>query len=475
MDEKRKSRDGHARKSAKGKPATVEAAKEEPSAPPREYDPKPIVEKLDVWSLNGKDRYFFKDEERQRVLSVNEKDVKRKLRLVGIHSRAGEGKPHSQTDVVMDYILHERSVDYAGALSGQRVGIVTAQGRRILVTSAQPLIEPHAGDWPLLRAVLDGMLKTPEEDQTRWLFAWLKVGYEARRKGVPRVGHGLILAGPHNSGKSFIQENLATPLFGGRSADPTKYLLGKTTFNSEMAAAEHLMMEELPSGLDFESRVMLGDELKRLITANSFALHPKYCEPLTIFPWWRWSLSINNNVDKMKSLPPLTSDFGDKILLLLCQSCPMPMATESTEERDAFVAAIRAELPAFAAFLLAWEIPPELRATKHAARFGHDHFHHPQLTAGLFEQEPENSLLYILDHTPALYDHGAWGWKAAEGLREELTDLSEQARRLFASKKGSFNGACGTFLSRLSEKFPDRFKSRHTNTGNVWLIAPPPA
>ena len=85
MAEKRKSRDGHARKPAKDKPATVEPTNgETPPAPPREYDPKPIVERLDVWSLNGKDRYFLKDEEAQRVLSVNEKDVKRKLRLAGI-------------------------------------------------------------------------------------------------------------------------------------------------------------------------------------------------------------------------------------------------------------------------------------------------------------------------------------------------------------------------------------------------------
>ena len=44
------------------------------------------------------------------------------------------------------------------------------------------------------------------------------------------------------------------------------------------------------------------------------------------------------------------------------------------------------KLPAFVALLMSWEIPAECRQTKHASRFGHDHFHHPRLTAALFEQ-----------------------------------------------------------------------------------------
>lgn len=371
----------------------------------------------------------------------------------------------------MTHIQRERHLDYAGPLAGKRVGVYDVQGRRILVTSSYRLIEPVVGEWPMLRAVLSGLLT----DQTEWLFAWLKVGIEALRKSETRPGHGLILAGPSDCGKSFVQEHVITPLLGGRSADPTKYLLGKTTFNAEMAGAEHLAMQELPSGLDFKSRVLLADELKRLIATESQALHPKYCDALTLYPWWRVSLSINNNVDRLKALPALTSDFGDKILLLLCESQPMPMPTGTPEERRAFRDAIAAELPAFVAFLLAWEVPAELRRKKHASRFGLDHFHHPRLTAALFEQEPQSSLLYILDNHLDLYaDGNAWGWSPADLLREQLTDdtqcgrFAAQARKIFG-----FPGACGSYLSKLEEKFPERFTSKHTNKGNVWLISAP--
>ncbi len=237
--------------------------------------------------------------------------------------------------------------------------------------------------------------------------------------------------------------------------------------------------------------MLLADELKRLIATESHSLHPKYCDAFTLFPWWRVTLSINDNVDRLKALPSLTSDFGDKILLLLCESLPMPMPTDTPEERRAFREAIAAELPAFVAFLMAWEIPAECRQTRHASRFGYDHFHHPRLTAALFEQSPESSLLYILDNFGALYsmtdlvfkaaggqgsgtDDDTWGWASSELLREHLCDEAQsgrfaaQARKIF-----SFAGAAGTYLSKLADKFPARFTSKHTNKGNLWLLRAP--
>ena len=160
------------------------------------------------------------------------------------------------------------------------------------------------------------------------------------------------------------------------------------------------------------------------------------------------------------------------------------------EDRQAFVDAITAELPAFVAFLLSWEIPAELRQTKHASRFGHDHFHHPRLAAMLFDQEPESSLLYILDNCEALYnmtdvvfkeagglasgEEDAWGWAPSELLQQHLCDETEsgkfatQARKIF-----SYQGACGQYLSKLMDKFPERVLFKHSKKRNLWLIHKP--
>ena len=71
-------------------------------------------------------------------------------------------------------------------------------------------------------------------------------------------------------------------------------------------------------------------------------------------------------------------------------------------------------------------------------------------------------------------DDDAWGWASSELLREQLCDDTQfgkyaaQARKIFG-----FPGACGSYLSKLEEKFPERFTSRHTNKGNQWRLRKP--
>ena len=162
---------------------------EEPPGAPPAFDPSPLVERLNVWWLNGKERYFQIRSEPADVLSLSEKDIKRTLRIAGVFSRAPEGKSYSQVDLVMQHIQGERHVFYAGPLAGKRMGVFTIQGRRILITDSFTLVKPEPGDWPTLRRVLEGMFTTAEVDQSPMFYAWLKLGIEALMRGETRPGH----------------------------------------------------------------------------------------------------------------------------------------------------------------------------------------------------------------------------------------------------------------------------------------------
>ena len=477
---KPKNRDGHVAKSDREQPATFEPLTNGLPAPPAGFDPAEVVERLRIWSLTGRDRYYQMPEVPEcvpkdategmpsgHVNSWSESDLKRELRIDGVSSRPIEGKMASQMDLVLSHIQRERYVDYAGPMSGKPVSVYTdSQGRRLLVDSSYRLIQPCPGDWSMLRGILERMLPGPR--QTLILYAWLKVGIEALRAGEARPGHGLILVGPSNCGKSLIQEHVLTALLGGRAADPTRYLTGDTSFNSELCGAEHLAIQELTSAHDHKSRARFAEGLKQLLVTESHPLNAKYCNTITVYPWWRVSLSINDSVDRLRALPPLSSDFGDKVILLLCESHPMPMPSSSPKERRAFREALTAELPAFVDFLLSWEIPEEIRQTKHAARFGHDNFHHPELSTTLFEMEPQMVLLQILDNSPDLYDNGVWGWGKQEALHKELCDGPHgvQAAKLF-----SYTNACGQLLAKLRERFPERIRKDHRRNENVWQIS----
>ena len=453
-----------------------------PTPPPAEFDPRTVIERLNVWCVNGKDMYLPMPgadsdagaDDGNPVPIWNESHLKRELRLERIRSRQEEGKTSSQMDTVLSCISRERRVEFAGSLAGYPKGVHIVAGRKIAVTSSCKLIVPMPGDWPMIRTFLENRLRDGEIDQLPHLLAWLKQAVTSLRNGERRPGHLLVLVGGSDSGKSFTQEHLITPLLGGRASDPLRYLLGDSQFTGALFGCEHLMMQELPSGLDGKSRAMLGENLKQLIANESVPLRAMYQEPISVTPYRRVSVSLNDNVERLKTFPALTSDFSDKVILLRLNANAEPMNNGSDAGRAAFREAVERELPALVAFLLAWEIPAELRTSAHAGRFGFDAWQHPAITATLYEQEPESVVLWVIDHSGLFQgDNGqqtAWGWDSAESLRDRLMDGPHAAK---LAKIFHYPGACAGYLGKLAKRNPARFESKHRKDGNVWFIRPP--
>jgi hypothetical protein len=223
------------------------------------------------------------------------------------------------------------------------------------------------------------------------------------------------------------------------------------------------MMQELPS-LDWKSRANVGEELKKLLVNESMTLHAKYQSPVTVRPFRRVTLSFNDNIDRLKAFPALTSDFADKVLLLKYYDAPDPMPTRTDEERALFREAIKGEMPAFIHFLRAWEIPEELRQTENASRFGLDAW------------EPESLMLWALDNTAELYEKGpsgrieGIGWKAQEDFRAIVLE-GKCGGRVKGLLEGA--GSMGRYLRKLMDHHPDRIKKKERNIGNFWFIHPP--
>lgn len=229
------------------------------------------------------------------------------------------------------------------------------------------------------------------------------------------------------------------------------------------------MMQELPSGLDGKSRSLLAENLKQLVVNESMSLRAMYQEAISVTPFRRVTLSMNDNVDRLRAFPSLTSDFSDKVLLLRLVSAPMPMPTKTLEDRKAFRETLQRELPAFMAELLAWDIPDEIRTGRNADRFGFDEWQHPSITASMFEQEPESVVLWVIDNSGLFVDGKPWGWAPSEALSDQLLD-GPHGRKVVPLFKHS--GACGRYLGLLKKRFPKRFECDHKNRGNFWMIHP---
>ena len=246
-------------------------------------------------------------------------------------------------------------------------------------------------------------------------------------------------------------------------------MTGKTNFNGEMFAAEHLMIEDEAASTDIRARTHLGSHIKMIAANQTQNCHPKGRPGLTLPPFWRLTISVNEEAEHLMVLPPLQDSIRDKIMLLQAFKQPMPMPTETGDEMELFWKQLVKELPAFLHFLINWEIPTDLRDS----RFGISTYHSPALITALGELQPEIRLLSIINGCHyAIRANQEWKGTAVE-LQRELTEkdarMQYEARQLL-----SWANACGTYLGRLAKEFPDRVSSRGSNGTTIWKIKPQP-
>jgi hypothetical protein len=293
---------------------------------------------------------------KDRHVGVPESGISRFLRSIGYSSRRADDELLSPLENVLMRLQLEHYLAYAGPLAGYRAGIYKVQGAHILVTSSPNFIEPAEGDWPVLGALLDNMLADGEPEQQAHFFGWLKVAVEALYNEVRRPGQGLVFAGPPGSGKSVVQ-NLITIILGGRSAKPYAFMTGRTDFNRDLFVAEHLMVEDEAPSADFRSRRHFGTNIKGVTVNATQRFHQKGRDAIILEPFWRLTISLNDETENLQVLPPIDESIADKLILLKVKKHPMPMPTGTDEEAIRFLKTLEGELPAFLHWLSEWEIP----------------------------------------------------------------------------------------------------------------------
>ena len=410
--------------------------------------------------------YWIKDA-REVWLQVNETSLKRLFRSKGAAAEVPKGKRVSPLDLAVLDVQLEKNVAYAASLAGYSKGVYEITGKRVLVIDSPVFVEPKPGEWATFARVLDGLLIDERYDQTAYLFAWLKLALESLRAEERRPGQALAIAGPRDCGKSLLQ-SIITVLFGGRMASPYQYMTGVTPFNSELFRAEHLVIEDNAASTDIRARRSFGALLKTITVNADQPCFAKGREAVNLTPFWRLSITVNDEPENLLVLPPIDESIEDKLILLKATSQPMPMPTETLEERRAFWQVLMSELPAFVHFLQEWQIPEPLRGP----RFGVRHFHHPDLLQTLDDLAPEKQLLDLID--AELFSSAAAGeW---EGKAEELEKLltANESGNAYATRRLLYHrAACGTYLGRLIKKHPERISRRTLDGHTLWTVKAP--
>lgn len=411
-----------------------------------------------------KKEYLLRNQ-RGTWLSLAESQFKKELISRNVSGVKDKTEVLSEVDQKLIYLRAFHDIDYAGKLAGYDEGFYDMNGQRILVTESPRLLAPQAGDWSMLQAFISGLLVDGEYDQISYLMGWLKVAYECLRSHTRRPGQALVLCGPRDCGKSLFQQ-LVTVILGGRMEKPYQYMVGATSFNSDLFKAEHLCIDDEPATSDIRSRLAFGAQIKQITAGDNQRCHGKGREALTLCPFWRLTISVNDEPESLTVLPLVNEGIQDKLILLKTCKHPMPMLTAANSDRVAFWNRLTAQIPAFLDYLTRWEITPDLLSQRYGVR----HFHHPDVIRELDALAPEFQLLNIIravmwnTELPLTFEG------SCQDLESKLT--SDHNYQYDARKLLSWPTACGTYLARLAKKFPDNFIQRRTKTSRLWTIIP---
>jgi hypothetical protein len=203
--------------------------------------------------------------------------------------------------------------------------------------------------------------------------------------------------------------------------------------------------------------------LKNLTVEECHEVEAKYRDALTLRPFWRLSISLNDEPENLMVLPPLDDHIMDKMIILKCRRQEMPMPTATLEQRKAFWRQLVDELPAYLDWLSGLVIPDEFVSQ----RFGVQAFLHPAIKSELLNFEPPMVLLDLIDAHLIGPNEPFIEMTAAE-VQHELTcdtsDCRNHAQRLL---QGSTT--CGRYLSRLVGMSP-RVQPARTSERRAYRI-----
>jgi hypothetical protein len=227
------------------------------------------------------------------------------------------------------------------------------------------------------------------------------------------------------------------------------------------------MLEDEHMSRKLSDRLAFGAAIKAVVANESHSCHRKYCTPITLRPFWRLTITLNDEPEALLVLPPLDDHVADKIILLRASRFPLPAPTETHEERTEFWNKITSEIPAFLHYLLnEYEPRAELRDSRYVV----SGWHHPELAVALHDLSPAAALLVLID-TLAPWDLSDEWEGTAEELRRDLINNGNTA--IDAKRLLEWPQSCGTYLGTLARKQPERVRQHRTSELRKWIIRAP--
>ena len=415
---------------------------EEPSkAKSRSFDPARIFYSTDTASYFVDVESHFRPYGRKNPIKVG---VRRYLERQG----TSPNDIKELLEVNLEDIEIDRAVDWVGALAGHRRGLIERNGRSFLITDEPKIPESAEGRFPLHQAIIDQAF--PNADARAVFEGWLSGGVAAIRHQTHQPAPMLVMAGPAKAGKSLLA-HIVAKCFGGRSANPMTAWSGQLPWNDNLLAAELLLIDDSVTSTDPRARKAFGSRFKESIYAGDVEINTRRKSSLSLRPVWRVMVCCNETPENLSVIPPLEEGIEDKIILLKVSPVKTPMPARAVEEKEAFAAALTAELPAFLYHLESFVVPYHLSDSRSGVTAWKD----PDLLRAVSEISPEKHMENLIalaiakGHFPEIDQNG--DWMSAADVQSVLQDrCSPTASQAYILLKHAPN--CGRYLATLSRQ-----------------------
>jgi hypothetical protein len=217
------------------------------------------------------------------------------------------------------------------------------------------------------------------------------------------------------------------------------------------------MMENDNYETDHRSRQAFGSSVKRVTANVEQTYHRKNLPEHTMKPYWRLSISLNDEENNIAVLPELDPSLEDKLIIFKCERKEMPLLARGPGRT--LDVAIKEELPAFLHYLRHdHKIKPEL-ASK---RYGIKAYVHPFIREELAQLDPSIAVYAVLKR---LYG----GKRVEKTVTDMRFDAGQEAPSTIPSAFKS-EISLGKALTKLrnNPRYSKRISYKHTGEQRIY-------
>lgn len=277
------------------------------------------------------------------------------LKCRNISDRAPKGAAMSPMDKAKAFIRTHRRVDGAGPSLYNPNELWFEGGKKYLNTAKNVKIMPAAETadawgvgFPRYAAILDNVFA--HLDYRDFFMAWLKRFYESAEKGKLCMGQAMILVGPVHCYKTFFIERLLKPAMGGY-ADLSSIVSGEGNgFNADLFQSPLAIIDDTKAAESEAQTNRYSSAIKKLVAHGTHKYHEKYLTPIMVEWRGRVVIAANDDPVSIKAVPALDMSNKDKIIALALKTFEEGPTVDDLKD-------VEIELPAFLAWLKAWDIP----------------------------------------------------------------------------------------------------------------------